>query len=392
VNKKAFVIIVSTMFVSMLGMGIVTPFLPIYADQLGASSLEIGLIQASFSIGNFASLLLVGRMSDRFGRKIFLIIGLSMMTLASVAFIWSKNPTQLIMIRLFQGIGASAHLPIAQAYLGDITPEGGEGRWMGYFNAVLFSGIGLGPLVGGVLADAFSMTTPFVVMAIANFVGMVATLIFLPEVPRKVTPREHRSPLAPMKSRVMRGVFAYRMTAGFGTSSLMAFMPLFADVKLGLSTSLIGLLLAVRAPVSFLQSFTGSLSDRYSRRMMVVIGACLAFVAMAYLPMVAAFWPLLFVYLFITLGQAVGMPASNAYVVEEGRTYGMGASMTMFMMAMQVGNGVGPIALGGLANALGLESAFYAAAGLMFLGMVVFLGLVRSKSAAVKMPVPDTTR
>jgi DHA1 family multidrug resistance protein-like MFS transporter len=376
-NKKAFIVIVSTMFVSMLGMGIVTPFLPIYADQLGASALEVGMVQAAFSISGLTTLLVVGRMSDRFGRKKFLLMGLAVMTLASVAFIWARNPLQLIIIRLFQGLGASAHLPIAQAYLGDITPEGNEGKWMGYFNAVLFGGIGMGPLVGGVLADVFSITTTFLVMAIANFIGLVATLIFLPEVPRRVTPREHSSLLSPLKSQVMRGVIAYRITAGFGTSSLMAFLPLFADIKLGLSTSLIGILLATRTPVSLLQSFTGRLADRHSRRMMVVVGAGIAMIAMALLPSVGHFWPLLFTYMFIALGQAVSMPASNAYVVEVGRTYGMGACMTMFMMAMQIGNGVGPIALGGLADIFGLASTFYSASVLTLLGLLVFLWFIR---------------
>ncbi len=376
-NKKAFFVIVSTMFVSMLGMGIVTPFLPIYADQLGASALEVGMVQAAFSISGLTTLLFVGRMSDRLGRKRFLLVGLTIMTLASVAFIWAQNPLQLIIIRLFQGLGASAHLPIAQAYLGDITPEGDEGKWMGYFNAVLFGGIGMGPLVGGVLADVFSITTTFLVMAIANFIGLVTTLIFLPEVSRKITPQEHRSPLSPLKSRIMQGVVAYRITAGFGTSSMMAFLPLFADINIGLSTSLIGILLATRTPVSLVQSFTGHLADRHSRRMMVVIGAGVAMIAMALLPSTGHFWSLLFAYMFIALGQAIGMPASNAYVVEVGRTYGMGASMTMFMMAMQIGNGVGPIALGGLADIFGLASTFYSASVLTLIGLIVFLWFIR---------------
>ncbi len=155
-NKKAFWVIASAMFISMLGMGIVTPFLPIYADQLGASPLEIGLVQAGFSISNMFSLPFVGRLSDRIGRKVFLSAGLAILMLASFGFIWARNPAQLILMRLFQGLGASAHLPIAQAYLGDITPEGGEGKWMGYFNAILFGGIGMGPLVGGVLNGRFS--------------------------------------------------------------------------------------------------------------------------------------------------------------------------------------------------------------------------------------------
>jgi predicted MFS family arabinose efflux permease len=237
-------------------------------------------------------------------------------------------------------------------------------------------------LVGGVLADMFSITTPFLFMVVVNLIGFAATLILLQEAPRKVAPREHRSPFAPLKSRVLRGVFSYRLTAGLGTSTLLAFMPLFADVHMGLSTTLIGIMLAARAPVSFLQSFTGSLADKYSRRMMVILGALVAVVAMALLPTARQFWPLLFTYMFIGLGQSISLPASTAYVVEEGRTYGMGTSMTMFMMAMQLGNGMGPVALGALADATNLKTIFYAAAVIMFLGMLVFLTTVRRKPSA----------
>jgi DHA1 family multidrug resistance protein-like MFS transporter len=71
-NKKAFAVVVSTMFISMLGMGIVVPLLPIYADSMGASALEIGLINAGFSITLTIFLPIMGRFSDRTGRKVFL--------------------------------------------------------------------------------------------------------------------------------------------------------------------------------------------------------------------------------------------------------------------------------------------------------------------------------
>jgi len=380
-NKKAFFIIASTMFISMLGMGIVTPFLPIYADKLGASPLEIGLVQAGFSISNLFSLPFVGRLSDRLGRKVFLCIGLTVLAMASLGFIWASSPAQLILMRLFQGLGASAHMPIAQAYLGDITPEGVEGKWMGYFNTVLFGGIGGGPLVGGVLNDLFNIDTTFLVMAALNAGGLIATLIFLQEYPRKTAPREHSSIIDPLRSRIIRGVFAYRMTVGFGTSTFMAFIPLFADLRLGLSTSLIGLLLAVRMPVSLMQSYTGRLADRYDRRLLVVASGALTVIFSALLPASTGFWALLAIYALVVFGQALGMPAAAAYVVEEGRTYGMGASMTTLTMAAQAGNSIGPVLLGGVANVLGLESAFYFAAGFMFLGTLVFLWLVGQRRA-----------
>jgi MFS transporter, DHA1 family, multidrug resistance protein len=377
-NKHAFVILVGTMFISMLGMGIVSPFLPIYADTLGASSLDVGLIQAAFNISSIATLLFVGRFSDRYGRKLFLSAGLFVLTVSSVGLMSANDPHHLILWRLVQGLGASAHLPIAQAYLGDITPEGGEGKWMGYFNAVLFAGIGAGPLAGGVITDAFNIKTTFLVMAVLNALGLIATLIFLKEMPRKTAAQEHQSIIAPLKSRILRGVFIYRLSTGIGTASLMAFMPLYADQKILLSATLIGILLASRTPVSILQSYTGRLADRWDRRSMVFWGGIVSVIALALLPLSASFWSLLVIYLSIAVGQAFGVPAATAYVVHEGRVFGMGASMTMFMMAMQMGNGVGPIALGGISDWLGLNSVFYTASVCTAIGLALFVWMVRS--------------
>ena len=370
-NRKAFIVLVGSMFISMMGMGLVTPFLPIYANTMGANGVEVGLIQAAFSITGIGTLLFVGRLSDRYGRKSFLSGGLTILAIASFGLLYATRPLHLILWRFFQGLGASAHLPIAQAYLGDITPKGSEGKWMGYFNAVLFAGLGAGPLLGGVIADAFSMKASFLIMAFLNILGLIATLIFLKEMPRKVAAREHASYMAPLKSRIMRGIFIYRMTAGVGTASLMAFVPLFAELKIGLSTTLIGIVLATRTPASIVQSYTGKLADRWNRRSMVFWGGMATVFTTILLPQTGRFWTLMIVYILITLGQSFGIPAANAYIVDEGRTYGMGTSMTMFMLAMQIGNGIGPVALGDIYDRLGLNAVFYSAAAVMASGIVV---------------------
>jgi predicted MFS family arabinose efflux permease len=160
----------------------------------------------------------------------------------------------------------------------------------------------------------------------------------------------------------------------------MAFMPLFADGRLGLKSSLIGIVLAVRSPVSILQSYTGRLADRWNRRLMVICGGLASMIAISFIPKTGGFWLLFAAYIFLILGQAFGVPAANAFVVHEGRTYGMGASMTMFMFAMHAGNGVGPVALGGIADWLGLESAFYAAAVCMAAGVVLFASMIRDSA------------
>lgn len=381
-NKKAFGVLVGSMLISMLGMGIVSPFLPIYANTMGASSVEIGLVQAGFSLTGIATLLFIGRLSDRFGRKSFLSGGLAVLAVSSIGLMYANDPIHLIFWRLVQGLGASSHMPIAQAYLGDITPDGGEGRWMGYFNAVLFAGMGAGPLVGGIISDAYSIRSTFLFMAVLNVLALAATLIFLKEMPRKTAAREHKELFAPLKSRTMRGLVILNMTNGIGLASLMAFMPLYADVKVGLSASLIGVLMAARTPVSLLQSYTGRLADKWNRRSMVLWGGLWALTSIMLLPMTGSFPALLAIYLSVTFGQAFGTPAANAYVINEGRTYGMGACLTMFMLAMNVGNGVGPVALGGIADHAGLKSVFYTAAACMAAGLIVFSLMIRRQTTA----------
>ncbi len=380
-DKKAFFVLVSTMLISMLGFGIVVPLLPIYADQMGASALEIGFINAGFSLMVLVMLPIMGRLSDRFGRKVFLSTGLAILTVASLCFIWAQSLTQLILVRVFQGLGASMHLPIAQAYLGDITPKGEEGRWMGHFNAILFSSMSLGPLFGGALTEFFSINTTFLVMSALCLTGLVAVLIFLPEIKKRIVSLRNGSAFEGLrKSNIMKGVFTFRMTIGFSMACIMTFLPLFGSQNLGLSVFLIGVLIASRTPLALLQSYTGTLADKYSRRGLVVVGSIGAMVFIALIPIAGGFWPLLVLYACMAIGTAFAMPAATAYVVEEGRVFGMGASMTLFMMAMQIGNGFGPVILGGIVEFMGIESAFYSAAIILALGIIAFFWFSRGYS------------
>ncbi len=372
------------MLISMLGFGIVVPLLPIYADQMGASALEIGFINAGFSLALLAALPIMGRLSDRSGRKVFLCSGLALLTVASLGFIWAQTPLQLIIVRVFQGIGASMHLPIAQAYLGDITPKGEEGKWMGHFGAILFGSMSIGPLFGGVLTDLFSVNTTFLVMAALCLVGLIATLIFLPEVVKGTVAAKQSAIFEGLrKSNVLKGAFVFRMANGFGMASVMTFLPLLASQKLGLSVSLIGLLIASRTPLALLQSYTGTLADKYGRRGLVVAGGAVAIIFIALMPTAGGFWPLLIIHALMATGIAFAMPANTAYVVEEGRIFGMGASMALFMMAMQIGMGFGPILLGGIVGFMGIESAFYSAAIILLLGIAAFIWFTRGHSPPV---------
>lgn len=216
-------------------------------------------------------------------------------------------------------------------------------------------------------------------MAVLTLIGLIATIIWLPEVARKTAAKKETMSLTRLrKSNVMKGAFAFRLAVGFGTASLMTFLPLLASQRLGLSISLIGILLASRTPISLIQSITGRLADRYNRRVLVVIGGTITLTFMALLPTAANFWTLLVIYCIAATGVAFAMPAATAFVVEEGRTFGMGATMAVFMMAMTIGNGVGPIVLGVVVDLLGIESAFYSGGALSLVGIAVFIWYTRN--------------
>jgi len=150
--KKVFPILAVSIFSAMLGVGLIVPLLPLYAQDLGASGTQLGIIFAGYGISNSVFTPIIGRLSDRRGRKIFLCIGLLFYTILSLGYVWAANVSQLTLVRLIQGVAGAMIIPIAMAYISDLSPEGEEGKWMGYANAAFFSGFGIGPLLGGTLA------------------------------------------------------------------------------------------------------------------------------------------------------------------------------------------------------------------------------------------------
>ncbi len=367
------------MFISVLGIGILVPLLPVYASNMGATGLELGAIFAGFGISHAIALPFIGRLSDRFGRKVFLCTSLFCLTPILLSFIWAQTALHLIIIRCLQGIATTMHLPVAQAYLGDLTPAGEEGRWMGHFSALLLSGLGLGPLLGGLVADLLGMNAAFMVMSSLTLIGLIATIIWLPEVPRKTTAKKEALSIAELRrSDILKGAFAFRLAIGFSTGILMTFLPIMANQRLGLSMSLVGVLLASRTPISLMQTITGRLADKLSRRVLVVIGSTIGLIFMALLPTGANFWTLLIILCVSAAGITLAMPAATALVVEEGRTFGMGTTMAVFMMAMTIGQGTGPILLGGIVDVLGVEAAFYYGGTIPIIGIALFVWFTRN--------------
>ena len=148
-QRKIFNVLFSAIFATIMGVGIVVPLLPVYAHQLGAGGFTIGMIFGAFSISRTILVSFFGRKSDQLGRKPFIVTGLLLYGMVSIAFIFFSSIPALIIIRFFQGIASAMLMPVILAYIGDITPPGSEGGVMGVFNMSTFLGLSVGPLMGG---------------------------------------------------------------------------------------------------------------------------------------------------------------------------------------------------------------------------------------------------
>jgi len=377
--KKIFPVLALSIFSSVLGVGIIAPLLPLYADSLGATGVWLGVIFASFSITRAISMPIFGWLSDRRGRKVFLCSGLLFYAIISLGYIWAGNILELTLIRLLHGAAAGMIVPIAQAYIGDLSPEGEEGKWMGYFNAAFFTGLGCGPLIGGGLTEHFGMSIAFSSMGGLNLLAFLIAALFLHESGQRKTAAGHRSPFAGMRtSGIIKGLVSYRLAFAMGRGTFITFLPIFAAIYIGLKPALIGVLLAVNILLmALLQVFSGNIADRLNRRAMVVLGSFLNIAFLTLIPLTHSFWQLLGLCALGGVGGAISLPAASALTVDEGRKFGMASTIAIFNMAMSIGMALGPIASGAIADFSGLESVFYFGAGLSLIGTISFAWLTR---------------
>ena len=209
-----------------MGAGIVVPLLPVYARNHGAGGLMIGAIFAAFSLSRTILLPYFGRLSDRRGRKNMLLLGMLLYALCTIFYIMSTEIYHLILTRALQGIGAAMIWPLAAAYVGDMTPKGREGTYMGWFNMASFSGLACGPFLGGIINDLAGIDGAFISMGVITMMGFFMALAFLPkkEIYRVKPSKKQKGTLRHLRSEpLLRGVFLF----GFCTPSAWPWSGLF---------------------------------------------------------------------------------------------------------------------------------------------------------------------
>ncbi len=390
-DKKIFSILFFSLFGTVTGVGIVVPLLPIYAHDLGASGLYIALIFGSFSLSRTLLLTYFGRQSDKRGRKPFIILGLFAYTLVSLAFTLANNVEALISIRFFQGIASAMIMPAIQAYIGDITPDGREGFTMGLFNMSMFLGLSIGPLIGGVIHDRFSLETSFASMGFLTLAGFLLSLFLLPPTKSEKVVNKRSEPLAwkrLLHDRETAGLFLFRFAYAACIGIIWSFLPVLADTEFSLSSSTIGLLVMLGVFSSGLMQIPmGFLADRVNRKMMIVIGGLIISYAIFSFEWTNSFKDLIAASILFGIGGGVAMPPLMAMAVLKGNAIdAMGVVMGLLAMGHSLGMLLGSLLAGFMMDIFQLRYAFPSGAAVMVLCVGLFVVCTYKRNDVIVQP------
>jgi MFS family permease len=370
--NPAFVTLFLSIFVASLGIGMVSPLMPIYSQSLGAKGVWLGAIFSGFSLARIIFMPLVGRLSDKRGRKIFISLGLFFYSLLSLGYIFSQNLPQLIAVRFLHGVASAMVVPIALAYIGEISPKGEEGKFLGTFNIALFFGFGMGPLLGGVVTDNISQSASFLAMGGLSFISFLSILFFLPVSVRQKTRLSGKqfSFKLLLKDRLLQGLFIFRAFYAFGRGLVVTFLPILA-ISHRVNLTQIGLLISSTILLnSVLQYPFGKIADRYDKKKLLLLGSGISAVMLFLIPLGDNFLKLFLIALVLGIGGGISMPAGTALAAVVGkRRSSMGSTMGIYSMAMSAGLIFGPLTGGAIQGAWGIAPVF------LFGGLISILGV-----------------
>jgi MFS transporter, DHA1 family, tetracycline resistance protein len=335
-------LIFMTVFIDLIGFGIVIPILPLYAKSplFGASPAAIGWLIGSFSLAQFAFTPLLGGLSDRVGRRPVLLFSVLSTSLAFLTMGLAESFWVLLAARIFDGV-TGGNIGTAQAYIADVTPPEERAKGLGLIGAAFGLGFIFGPAIGGILSGHFGLSGPFYFSAALAFVNAVLIYFFLPESLRE----RSREPIRP--GAHFRGVFRavrrpelkplvllfFVVTLAFGT--YQSTFSLFAEGQYGYTPKRIGYLFAYVGVIGAVVQggLVGRLVKHVSERALMLAGLVVMAATFFVMPFVAAPGAILVVLGLMSVGGALAgnlLPAQisrRAAGTEQGSVLGVTQSV-----------------------------------------------------------------
>lgn len=378
-SRASLLVVYLTVFLDLMGFGILLPLMPYYAIHFGATGLGLGALFASFSVAQLLGAPLLGRLSDRLGRKPVLLLSLLGSALAYVATGLADSLLTLMAARALAGLFAGS-ISTAQAYVADVTTPQERAKYMGLIGASIGMGFVLGPWIGSELSRFGFGTAAFVSAGLALF-NCLFGLLALRESRRPVgASRRVALTASRLRAALATPVIGRLLVAGFiSTFAFVAMEATFALLgqrKFDLRSAQLGRIFGGLGIVIVVVQggLVGRLARRFGERQLALSGSLVLAAGLAVLPWMPTLPLTVATLLAVAAGQGLLLPSLSSLLSrasgadEQGGVLGLGQSFSAMARA------TGPVIAGWLFDR-DTHLPYAASAALMLLLTVLLSGL-----------------
>lgn len=383
-SKMPLLLIFFTVFIDLVGFGIVIPLLPTFAEKFGAGGTEIGLLLMSYSLAQFFFTPFWGRLSDNVGRRPILLTSLAASAVGYLLWGFAGSLPMLFISRLVAGFG-NANLAVAQAYIADVTTTENRAKGMGIVGAAFGLGFVLGPAIGGLCASHNFQMAGFVAAGF-SLADLVLTMIFLPEPERRSQAGHERFVIEPnfyartLQNASLHVPLALFFISTFAFAMMETTLVLLTEHDLHFSPADNGWMFAyIGLVMVFVQGgMIGRLSKKYGEKKLIVLGSLLVAFGLFATPLstLPSLRPVLYLALgLLAVGSGITNPSNQSVLSKLAPKQEMGGVMGVGQSLSTLGRILGPLAGGAAFQYLGSGSPYIAGGTVMLLAFLLALRL-----------------
>jgi MFS transporter, DHA1 family, multidrug resistance protein len=350
-KRRYLPLLFAVMFLVMAGFGIIIPVLPFFAEKVGANPTQLGLLMAVYSFMQLIFAPIWGRLSDRYGRKPILLIGISGLTISFFLFAVSTELWMLFAARILGGLLSSATMPTAMAYVADVTTPENRGKGMGMIGAAVGLGFIFGPAIGGIFSKT-GLNAPFFIASFLSFVTSLFVFLFLKEsLPKEMRTEksQQREPIWKAFRGTITFLYILQFFISFSLSGLEATFAYYAAKRANIESTELGYIFMIMGLAgAFVQGgLIGKLIKKYGEGKVIQSGIIVSAIGFALILLIKDFLTAALYLSIFGVGNGVIRPCLSSLITKHS-TVGQGSATGLLSSFDSLGRIIGPPVAGWL--------------------------------------------